>query len=1077
MTTARNNHTASSWHSDLTFFTNEPPATLLDRFKSTLSHVQYFDVLVGYFRTSGFHQLYEALDSVEKIRILVGLSVDREAFEIIDTFQNQVRQIELGLLSNKQTKDIFSDHVADELENSEDSYETELGIRRFIEFLQSGKLQIKAHPSQKIHAKVYIQRFQQGFMDFGRVITGSSNFSFSGLVGNYEFNVELKNRADVEYAAHKFEELWTEAVDLADVYVDTIHRRTWLNDQIPPYQLYLKFLYEYFKEDINADEEIDVYLPDGFLDLSYQKQAVVAARKILDSYNGVFLADVVGLGKTYISALLAQQLPGRKLIICPPVLQDYWKETFFQFGIGGTKVESMGKLDHILADYRNNYDYIFIDEAHRFRNEGTQSYEKLHQICWGKKVILVSATPLNNTIEDIQSQLKLFQPLRKSTIPGVPNLERFFLERLRRLRMEEKGSPQYLETFKEVAAEVREQVLKYVMVRRTRNEIVNYFSDDMAQQGLSFPELSPPSRIIYQFDDNTNQIFNETITRLQGFSYARYTPLLYRKAKVSEFEAQSQRNVGAFMKGLLVKRLESSFFAFKQSLDRFIDSYNRFIAMYQDGTVFISKRLNVYDFLDSDNEAELWRHVEQGTVQAYPASDFTSDFLPALQHDLHLLAEVKELWRPVQHDPKLAQFALELKSNPTLKGQKAIIFTESYETGEYLARHLETHFTDQVLFYWSSGGYYRGNTISRPVARELIQENYDPRHHTQSGDVRLLVTTDVLAEGINLHRANIVINYDLPWNPTRVLQRVGRVNRVGTAHQQIHIFNFFPTAQADKHLGLENNIKAKIQAFHDMLGEDARYLTEEEDIGQFELFGDRLYRTLNRKESYLGEEEGERSELEYLQLIRNIRDRETALFETIKRLPKKARTGIGVNNSLHALLTFFRYGRLKKFFLALPEETSHELTFLDAVDLLECSPETPRHTIPATYYELITANKDAFAEAISPASSESLPGGSGQSNINYVLRYLRSIKNASQFTDDDEDYITRAINAFEMGIVPAKTSQRTKRALEKTTNPLSALAILKNNLPDALLYKTHPTDQKSRDPIEVILSAYLLPAD
>ncbi len=117
--------------------------------------------LVGYFRTSGFHLLYDAMEDVEKIRILVGLSVDRQAFEIIDTFQTQARQLELGLLSHSETKDVFADHVADELAYSPDSYETEQGVRKFIEFLESGKLEIKAHPSQNIHAKVYIQRFHR----------------------------------------------------------------------------------------------------------------------------------------------------------------------------------------------------------------------------------------------------------------------------------------------------------------------------------------------------------------------------------------------------------------------------------------------------------------------------------------------------------------------------------------------------------------------------------------------------------------------------------------------------------------------------------------------------------------------------------------------------------------------------------------------------------------------------------------------------------------------------------------------------------------------------------------------------
>lgn len=178
-------------NTDLTFFTNEPNATLLDRFLKTFAHAQYLDILVGYFRTSGFHLLYEAMEGVEKIRILVGLSVDRQAFEIIDTFRTQP-QLTLNLLTHSETKERFAEHVADELAHSADNHETEIGVRKFIEYLQCGKLEIKAHPSQNIHAKVYILRQPPGYPDDGRVITGSSNFSYSGLKGQYEFNVELK---------------------------------------------------------------------------------------------------------------------------------------------------------------------------------------------------------------------------------------------------------------------------------------------------------------------------------------------------------------------------------------------------------------------------------------------------------------------------------------------------------------------------------------------------------------------------------------------------------------------------------------------------------------------------------------------------------------------------------------------------------------------------------------------------------------------------------------------------------------------------------------------------------------------
>lgn len=1071
--------------SDLTFFTNEPDASLLDRFRATLKDVQCFDVLVGYFRTSGFHLLHEAFADIEKIRILVGLSVDRKAFEIIESAS---RQMELQLESTRETKQQFAQDVTTEMEVSPDDYATELSVHRFIELIQTGKLEIKAHPSHNIHAKVYISRFNEDDRDFGRVITGSSNFSYPGLVGQYEFNVELKNRTDVEYALNKFNRLWEEAVDISDEYIDTINKRTWLNDQITPYQIYLKFLYEYFKEDINLDEEFDSYLPDGFLELKYQKQAVISARKILDSYNGVFLSDVVGLGKTYISALLAQQLPGRKLIICPPVLQDYWRETFFEFNIGGTVVESMGKLDHIIASGHERFDYVFVDEAHRFRNEGTQGYEKLHQICWGKKVILVSATPLNNTISDIYAQIKLFQAPKKSTIPGVPNLDRFFSRLQGQIDREEKGSPEYFETVRTVAKEVRDKLLKYIMVRRTRNEIVNYFADDVSKQGLFFPQLADPQRIIYEFDDATDDVFSETIEKLKDFKYSRYMPLLYMERQLSAFEQQSQRNVGGFMKGILVKRLESSFYAFKNTLRRFIESYEKFIQMFDEGTIYISKQVDVYDLLERDDEDELLRLVEEEKVTKYRSGDFQSDFRNHLLFDLELLHQIQDLWQDITDDPKLYQFAADLRQHDLLKGKKVIIFTESSETAQYLYGNLEEEFPGKVLQFSSGGGLYNGASISKPVARSIILENYDPRQRNKKNDIRILITTDVLAEGVNLHRSNIVINYDLPWNPTRVLQRVGRVNRIGTEHRHIYIFNFFPTAQSSRHLHLEDNVKTKIQAFHDMLGEDARYLTEEEAITQHELFGDRLYKRLNTKETYEGEQ-AERSELEYLQEIRDIRDKNPELFEKIKRLPRKARTGRKLSETTAAQLamiaqeqvvTFFRKGILKKFFLA-SEQGALELTFLDAVDLLkvedkgESANRKERLAVPKPFYDLLQHNKEAFAAAVSAADDDLKPAKGGRSNEAIVIKLLKQLDRTQRLTDDDEAYLKVVLTAFENGIIPAKTSKTIKDTIEKerTLDAVHILSLLRTIMPDNILY-AQPDTKQTNQPNEVILSAYLL---
>jgi len=301
------------------------------------------------------------------------------------------------------------------------------------------------------------------------------------------------------------------------------------------------------------------------------------------------------------------------------------------------------------------------------------------------------------------------------------------------------------------------------------------------------------------------------------------------------------------MKGILVKRLESSFYAFRRTLHRFIASYERFIEMIDQGMVLIGKKVNVYDLLDEDNAEKILDLIEEGNLQKYSASEFRSEFLQVLAADLQLLREIGKLWAPIDSDPKLETFMTELQANPALKDKHLVIFTESKEMGEYLFGKINRCFPNEVLFYSSQGGKYAEGEKSVPVARRLIKESFDPNHASQNDKIRILISTDVLAEGINLHQSNTVINYDLPWNPTKVLQRVGRVNRVGTNHPEIQVFNFFPTDQSEQEIGLEANIKAKIQAFHDTLGEDSKYLTEEEVISTHELFGDTLYKRLANK--------------------------------------------------------------------------------------------------------------------------------------------------------------------------------------------------------------------------------------
>ena len=273
--------------SDLTFITNEPGKTLRDRFGVLLAEdTRLFDCLVGYFFISGFYKLYPALEKVEKIRILVGLHTDQKVYDLL---QKSKEQTELSLTSHAIVKDRLSHDVLEELEKSDDSVDIETGILKFVEWLRSGKLEIKAHPSENIHAKVYIMTFKEGDRDKGRVITGSSNFTQAGLQNNMEFNVELKNRSDYDFAIAQFNNLWAVAVDVSKPYTDTITNKS-PYAHFTPYELYLKFLYEYFKSELNRPSELeDLYVPKGFKKLKYQEEAVLSAKKVLEEYGGVFL--------------------------------------------------------------------------------------------------------------------------------------------------------------------------------------------------------------------------------------------------------------------------------------------------------------------------------------------------------------------------------------------------------------------------------------------------------------------------------------------------------------------------------------------------------------------------------------------------------------------------------------------------------------------------------------------------------------------------------------------------------------------------------------------------------------------
>lgn len=1052
-----------SLDNDLKFFTNEPDRDLYSRFCNILrGHTQFFDILVGYFRTSGFFKLYPAMQEVEKIRILVGLNVDAKTVKIIEQ-STQEGDLFCGV-TVKEAMAHFENTVAGEFLETEPSMAVEQGVLNFIEWLKSGKVEMRMYPDAPIHAKVYVLRKDPEHVpdQFGSVITGSSNFSVAGLQNNLEFNVELKDSYDVKFALNKFEELWMQGVDITKEYISTIDKKTWMRGDITPYEIYLKTIYEFFKEEINADKEelAENLLPDDYMRLQYQIDAVLQAKKTLEAHNGVFVSDVVGLGKTYICAMLAKILKkGCKLVICPPVLVDYWKDVLLEFDVAADVV-SLGKLESVLKK-ANKYKYVFVDEAHRFRNASTEAFGRLHAICYGKRVVLISATPINNYTSDIENQIYLFQPKHNSNIVGVKNLEEFFLQ-LRKRQNEAKklGGAAYLSQISENSEIIRDKLLRHIMIRRTRSEVAKYYAKDMETQGLTFPRLDAPEKIIYEFDELTDNVFTETITVIKAFKYARYKPLTYLNESAAGPYSKmmvAQQNMGGFMKGILVKRLESSFYAFMLTLERFVSSYEKFINMFNKGEVYISKKVDVYDLMDNSDDEKIMKYIENEDVMHFKSSDFGLSFIIDLERDLQNLRYLQGLWKSVKNDPKLEEFEKELKNDPILARAKKIVFTESKETAQYLAEKLEKLYGGRIISY--SGD-------SSVALKKEIEDSFNPKFVECNNDkYDMLITTDVLAEGINLHRSNVIINYDLPWNPTRIMQRVGRVNRVGTAFKRIYVFNFFPTSQASKQIPLTERILEKLQAFHDTLGEDYKFLSEEENPSPQKLFKD-----LSQN---MDEEEEGNPELEYLAKIREVRDTDPILFNKIKVLPRKSKTGrFSTEIKKEATITFIRKGALKSFFLSDGEKTNG-LTFIEAMRYLECEPEEKKIVVNSAYYDHYKANSMTFDESLIDDDVISTRKVAIRGNDATVMKTLKAAISSGQLTDDQEQIAERIVQAIGNGDIPKNVTKEIVKQIKVASNIVAAFAIIRDNVDDTYLYERKDAVLTNEGNKEVILSCYM----
>ena len=1006
------------------FFNNGLGHTLFDKLKGIASEMTTFDrflAVVGFFRSSGYFKLRKELGDISEIKILVGINID-------DIFRKHNKAL-LMLADAEKAKEIYHEGFKEDIVNAQYAPEVEEGILQMCEDLVSGRLQMRIHATKNLHAKFYLclPENHNEHSD-GWVIMGSSNISDSGLgitrSPRYELNVAMKDYDDVKFCSDEFWKLWEEAIPLTAEDIDKYQSQTYLGYQPTPYELYIKVLIDTFGDQV--EDDFTIQLPDGVKDLKYQKDAVIQGYQMLMKHNGLILADVVGLGKTMIATMIAKRFVeanGKNtqiLIIFPPALEDNWRRTFKQFGIyKKAQFITNGSLSKILEgreQYKDKeeYDLVIVDEAHGFRSDNSGKYDELQKICKSpcsntgllrsmqKKVMLLSATPLNNRPDDLQNLLLLFQNSQNCTIDGIPNLKAFFSPLILDYNklMRERDQRNVTNEVDSIYEQIRSKVIDKVTVRRTRNNILNDedYRADIASQGIVFPNILPPSELIYQMDADTSARFYETLASLSDEEHPEH--LYYARYRAVEFLKPEYRNryknaehIGQTLAGIyrvhMVKRLESSFYAFKKSLRTLLRITTDMIKMFEANKVIIAPELKVKDLQAKDMELD--EIIEYALNKGYEVDDilyeadaFQPVFLQMLHNDKNVLERLNQDWEQENDDPKFDLFRRKLETDFLKKdinpSGKLVLFSESVDTLTYLQERLTQELgRNDVLMVTAS---------NRNRLGQVIKENFDANYQSDSRRYNLIITSDVLAEGVNLHRSNVIVNYDSPWNATRLMQRIGRVNRIGSVAPCIYNYMFYPSQQGDKEIKLYKNALVKLQGFHSAFGEDAQIYSKEEIVKEFKMFDNHIKDSIDQKIALLRE-------------VRELYHTNRELYHKIKALPMKSRVMRDTGKHSGKSVIFVSSNLKTEFYLATPKGVE-VIDFLDAVKYLNAKPEeqpAPFNNEELHYKHVNSALIRYTTEYVEAADTSSINRTDLDKTSLEANKFLRTIK---QLASDNE---------------------------------------------------------------------------
>ncbi len=986
--------------------------------------------LVGYFYFSGFHELVDGLKD-KKIKVLIGMEIERQVLGKV----RQYLELEDRQTISRQTQreNFYHNFVA--FFNDTDFFDSKEKIKAFkiyLKKIKDGSLQIKKTRDPN-HAKLYLfeklPEYSEGKEYPGVLITGSSNLTYHGLLGRSEINVQLREKTSYKEAKKLFDKLWDSAIVLADKehtkeFEKKVLQNIWYQKKPSPYLMYLRVLEEYFSfTDVSSLRLPSEMTKGKYLNLKYQIDAIKEGRQALRKHNGVIIADVVGLGKSIIASAIAHDTILETIIICPPHLKPQWKDYKYDFNLQA-KIYSTHytKIEKALREHRfrkNNFQkLIIVDEAHRFKNEESLGYQALHELCQDNKVVLLTATPFNNEPQDIFAMIKLFQVPAKSTLQTVDNLSYRFQElakKYKKVTREQREKTISQKELKEKIDNIAHRIrlmIESVVIRRSRIDLEKNkkWKEDLENMEINLQRPEPPELLEYDLG-KISPIYSRTLTRIvpeadkkQGYKASRYMPLAYVKDEFKErvqeefggerIDVVAQENVAGFMKRLLVRRFESSMPAFQITLENLISSaenvkrwyeYHHKIPIFKKGEVpdLSEDIINSWDeqeltqYFDSINPEEKYAKEVSKGMHLIKTKYMKKTFNKDLEADLTLLRSIRDTWQgEIESDPKLDYFKKNLKEKLEENPQrKIVVFSEFADTIEYLYQELTGGF--KVMKY--TGGQ------PTKTKKKQLRRNFDAGipENEQSDKFDILLATDSISEGYSLHRAGVIYNYDIPYNPTRVIQRIGRLNRVDKkTFAHIYVYNFFPSAIGEKETRTKAISTLKMQMIHTLLGEDVQALTPDEEAKSV------FYR---QYKEVIDQEEQESWDTAYRQESENIKQVDKEAFEQAMAIPRRSKILRSKKFDKDGVVIFAEKGEEYKFMLAYgPDEKDQEiLTPEEALQIFKAK-KSEKSKNPSSSFDHIyqSMKKNLFTRKTDVPKSRSVAEAITQ--IEYLIDNSRS---------------------------------------------------------------------------------------